>query len=93
MPNIKSAAKRVKQSEKRRIRNKMYKTRFKNAVKKVLKAMEEKQPKEKIMELVKEAQSALDKAVSKGAIHKNQASRRKARLMAKVNAYLKSLEG
>ncbi len=92
MPNIKSAAKRVKVSEKKYLKNKSYKTFFKNRVKEVLKAIQEKAPKEVVLELARKAQSAIDKAVSKGAIHKNQGARRKARLMEKVNAYLKDLE-
>jgi len=92
MPNTRSAAKRVRVSEKRYLRNKSYKTFFKNRVKEVLKAIQEKAPKEVVLELVRKAQAAIDKAVSKGAIHKNQGARRKARLMEKVNAYLKSLE-
>ncbi|AIY86705.1 MULTISPECIES: 30S ribosomal protein S20 [unclassified Thermotoga] len=92
MPNTKSAKKRVRVSEKRRLRNKAYKTFFKNRIKEVLKAIENKEPKEVVLELTKKAQAAIDKAVSKGVIHKNQGARRKARLLKKVNEYLRALE-
>jgi small subunit ribosomal protein S20 len=92
VPNIKSAKKRVRVSEKRRLRNKAYKTFFKNRIKEVLKAIENKEPKEVVLELTRKAQAAIDKAVSKGVIHKNQGARRKARLFEKVNEYLKTLE-
>jgi len=87
MANTASARKRARQAEKRRLRNKSYKTRFKNAVKKVLKAIEQGN-RENIEELLRQAISAIDKAAQKGVIHKNQAARRKSRLMAKVNAFL-----
>ncbi|PLV57174.1 30S ribosomal protein S20 [Thermotoga sp. SG1] len=92
MPNTKSAKKRVRVSEKRRQRNKAYKTFFKNRIKEVIKAIENGEPKEVVLELAKKAQAAIDKAVSKGVIHKNQGARRKERLFKKVNEYLKSLE-
>ncbi|MCD6462695.1 MAG: 30S ribosomal protein S20 [Thermotogae bacterium] len=87
MANTASARKRARQAEKRRLRNKSYKTRFKNAVKKVLKAIEQ-GDRENIEELLRQAISAIDKAAQKGVIHKNQAARRKSRLMTKVNAFL-----
>lgn len=92
MPNIKSAKKRVRVSEKRRLRNKAYKTFFKNRIKEVLKAIENKEPKEVVLELTRKAQAAIDKAVSKRVIRKNQGARRKARLFEKVNEYLRTLE-
>lgn len=88
----KSARKRVRQSLERRERNRSYKTRMKNAVKRVVEAIKANEDKEKIMQLVKEAISAIDKAASKGAIHKNQAARRKSRLMAFVNKSLQAVQ-
>jgi len=90
--NTKSAAKRARQAEVRRLRNKSYKTRFKNAVKKVLKAIETGDV-ENVERLAKEAVVAIDKAAQKGVIHKNQAARRKSRLMKKVNTFLASARG
>ncbi len=90
VPNKKSAAKRVKQSEKRRLRNKSRKTMFKNVVKKILRAMEENREKDEILELYRKAQALIDKAEQKGVIHRNTAARKKSRLAARVNSYLKS---
>lgn len=92
MPNTKSAEKRVRVSEKRRIINKAYKTSMKNKIKAVLKAIAEKKSAEEVQQLFIKAQSAIDKAARRGAIHKNQASRRKSRLAAKVKAYLAQLQ-
>ncbi|MFN6991660.1 MAG: 30S ribosomal protein S20 [Fervidobacterium sp.] len=92
MPNIKSAEKRVRVSEKRRVLNKAYKTSMKNKIKAVLNAIADKKSAEEIQELFRKAQSAIDKAARCGAIHKNQASRRKSRLAAKVKAYLAAKE-
>ncbi|MDK2885748.1 MAG: small subunit ribosomal protein [Thermosipho sp. (in: thermotogales)] len=88
MPNIKSAKKRVKVSERNRLINKAYKTRMKNSIKKVVKAIEDGKSHDEILTLAKEAQSFIDKAAKIGAIHKNEASRRKSRLMKLVNDYL-----
>ncbi|HNY36652.1 MAG TPA: 30S ribosomal protein S20 [Petrotogaceae bacterium] len=88
MPNIDSAKKRVKQDEVRKERNKAYKSRFKNSIKKVLSAIEKKAGKEELMTLLSEAFKSIDKAASKGAIHKNQAARRKSRLHIKVKKFL-----
>ncbi|ANE41361.1 MULTISPECIES: 30S ribosomal protein S20 [Fervidobacterium] len=92
MPNTKSAAKRVRVSEKRRILNKAYKTSMKNKIKAVLKAIAEGKSVEEVQQLFRVAQSAIDKAARRGAIHKNQASRRKSRLAAKVKAYVAAKE-
>jgi len=76
MPITKSAKKRVKQSEKRRIRNKGIKTKLKNIEKEI---RGEKNSK-KIKELINKGYSLLDKAVTKGVIYKNKAARKKAQL-------------
>ncbi|MCD6239693.1 MAG: 30S ribosomal protein S20 [Thermotogae bacterium] len=87
MPNSKSAIKRVKTNEKRRIRNRIIKSHFKKAVKKVYLAMEQGE-REKLKDLLRAALIEIDKAASKGTIHKNQAARRKSRLTLKVNHFL-----
>ncbi len=87
MPNVKSAIKRMKTNEKRRIRNRIIKSHFKKAVKRVYLAMEQ-GDNEHISDLLKAALSEIDKAASKGTIHKNQAARRKSRLTLKVNHFL-----
>ncbi|BAT71985.1 small subunit ribosomal protein S20 [Thermosulfidibacter takaii ABI70S6] len=92
MPNIKSAKKRLRQAEKRRLRNKAIRSYVKTCIKKVLAAIEAGEDKESLMEKVRIAQKAIDKACSKGTFHKNEAARKKSRLMAKVNKYLASKE-
>lgn len=85
MPNIKSAIKRVKKSEKRRLRNSMIKSDLRTAVKKVNVAIDNKDQ-EAVKDLLINATKKLDKAASKGVIHKNKAARLKSRLMKKANA-------
>ncbi|OAA30106.1 30S ribosomal protein S20 [Kosmotoga arenicorallina S304] len=91
MPNIKSAEKRVRQTKVRRMRNRSAKTRFRNVTKELLLAIETKEAPEKVNELLSLSFSVLDRAAKKGVIHKRQASRRKARLTARVKKYLDSL--
>ncbi|OUM97280.1 MAG: 30S ribosomal protein S20 [Paenibacillaceae bacterium ZCTH02-B3] len=85
MPNIKSAIKRVKTSEKRRLRNASLKSALRTALKKAEQAIAGADP-EAAREAVKFAQRKLDKAVTKGIIHKNAAARKKSRLAQKLNA-------
>ena len=82
MKRLKSGKKRVRSSEKRRVRNLL----AKNAIKKALKAAEKaiKDKKTEAKELVKKAVSVLDKAVERGIIHKNKAARKKSRLQKKL---------
>ncbi len=87
MPNIKSAIKRVKVSERRRLRNRM----VKSAVRTYLRNAERSIGSSKIdaattRSHVVRALQALDAAASKGVLHKNNAARRKSRLMKKLNA-------
>lgn len=76
MPIKKSAKKRLRQDEKRRLRNRSTKSYLKTIEKKV-KSAEEKREAD---ELLKKAYKAYDKATSKGVIHKNNAARHKSRL-------------
>ncbi len=76
MANIKSQIKRNKQNEKRHERNKAVKSSLKTAVRKFREAADAGE-KGKAVELGNAANRALDKAVSKGVIHKNQAANRK----------------
>lgn len=85
MANHKSAIKKMRQDEVRRIRNKSYKTRFKNVVKKVEMAVKEGN-KELAEQTFHEAVSVIDHVASKGVIHKNKAARKKSRLARRVNA-------
>ncbi|HIJ19780.1 MAG TPA: 30S ribosomal protein S20 [Deltaproteobacteria bacterium] len=84
MANHKSALKRAKQSEIKRVENKSYKTRVKKAVKEVRAAVANNSEPE-ARESLKKAVSIIQKTASKGVIHKNQASRRVSRLEHQVN--------
>ena len=83
MPNIKSAIKRDAVSKKKAIFNKNKMSEMKTTLKKAVVALETSS--ENVADAVKEAQSSLDRAVSKGLIHKNRASRKKAQLANKLN--------
>jgi small subunit ribosomal protein S20 len=74
--NIKSQIKRNKQNEKARLRNKAVKSSLKTAVRKFREAAEQGDV-EQAVALQRVAARQLDKAVSKGVIHKNQAANRK----------------
>ena len=80
MANIKSQIKRNKQNEKRHERNKAVKTGLKTAVRKFREAAEAGDAAQ-AQELARDASKKLDKAVSKGVIHKNQAANRKSAIM------------
>lgn len=84
MANHKSAIKRARQSELRRLRNKARKTQMKNAIRKLEEAISAKSA--DIQERLKEAISVIDKTAQKGVIHKNKRSRKISRLTKKVNA-------
>ncbi|MEV0382482.1 30S ribosomal protein S20 [Nonomuraea sp. NPDC050643] len=76
MANIKSQIKRNKQNEKARLRNKAVKSSLKTAVRKFREAAEQGDV-EQAVAAQRVAARQLDKAVSKGVIHKNQAANRK----------------
>jgi len=84
MPQIKSAIKRVKTSEKSHLRNISYKSKIKSSIKKFNLALSEKN-KEEIIKYFKDTVSILDKSVNKGILPKNTASRQKANLTKKLN--------
>lgn len=80
MPSSKSAEKRLRQSEKRRLKNRIYRRGARTYVAKARKVIESGDT-PSAEEAVKVAIRALDVAASKGIIHKNNAARRKSRLM------------
>jgi small subunit ribosomal protein S20 len=84
LANIKSALKRIRSGERKRMRNKPVRTALKTYVRSA-QAQIATRDVEEAGEAVVRAISALDKAANKGIIHRNQAARRKARLMAKFN--------
>ncbi|MCX8083328.1 MAG: 30S ribosomal protein S20 [Calditerrivibrio sp.] len=85
MAHTASARKRIKQSEKRNLRNRSYKSRMKTYTKKFLEALKSSDL-QKVEAAFKEAQSVIDKTASKGVIHKNNAARRVSRLRQKLLA-------
>jgi small subunit ribosomal protein S20 len=82
--NIKSQIKRIKTNEKARQRNQSIKSSLKTAIRKTREAVEAGDT-AKAEELARAASRQLDKAVSKGVIHKNQAANKKSALAKKVN--------
>jgi len=89
MPHTRSAAKRARQNEQRRLRNKSRRSEMKSFVKKV-QALADKGDGEGARKLLVVAYQRIDKAAQKGAIHANTASRRKSRLTLHVNKALKA---
>jgi small subunit ribosomal protein S20 len=83
LANIKSQIKRNKQNEKRRLRNRFFRGAARKAVSKARLAIESGETPE-AREAVILAVKALDKAAEKGVIHKNNAARRKSRLMKRL---------
>ena len=84
MANSQSAIKRLRSAERRRLRNRMYRGRARTAVKKARHLIDAGQV-EEAREAVRVAVVALDKAAQKGIIRKNNAARRKSRLMQQFN--------
>ena len=85
MANIKSQIKRVKTNEKRRQRNKSVRSAVRTAVRKFREAVEAGDT-EQAGTLQRAASRALDKAASKGVIHKNQAANRKSAMAKRAAA-------
>lgn len=84
MANIKSSIKRARQNEKRRAHNRYYRTTARTFVKKARTqiaagSLDEAEA------VIQQAVKALDKAAQKGIIHRNNAARRKSRLMKALN--------
>ena len=88
MPQIKSAIKRVKTSEKSHLRNISYKSKIKSVIKKFNLALSEKN-KEETIKYFKDSVSILDKSVNKGILAKNTVSRQKASLTKKLSTLIK----
>ncbi|WP_457679068.1 30S ribosomal protein S20 [Thermovibrio sp.] len=90
MPNTKSAKKRLRQSIKRRQRNRYYVRRMKTEAKKVLEAVAQKDL-EKAKEQLRVAMKWIERAAARGAIHKNEAARRQSRVASAVAKLEKEL--
>lgn len=85
MANIKQVKKRILTNEKSRLRNAAFKSSLKSAIKNLELAIEAKDY-ETAVEANKIASKKLDKAVSKGLVHKNNVARNKSRLTKLVNS-------
>ena len=85
MANLKSQIKRNRQNEKRRQRNRVFRGRARTYVKQARLAIESGDV-ETARAATLQAVSALDKAAEKGVLHRNNASRRKGRLMKQLAA-------
>lgn len=84
MPNHKSAEKRVRQSEKRRMINRAHRTKVRTYIKKLRAALDGGKN-EDIQKTLPETISVIDKSVQKGVLHKNAAARYKSRLTTRAN--------
>jgi small subunit ribosomal protein S20 len=83
LANIKSAIKRNKQNEKKRVRNRVVRGKTRTFIQKARIAMDSK-PAEEARTATLLAISTLDRAAQKGVVHKNNAARRKSRLMKRL---------
>jgi small subunit ribosomal protein S20 len=81
--NTRSARKRIKQSEKRRLRNRAVRSAVRSSIKGAREALVAKGPES--VTAVRDAIRAIDRAVTQGVIHRNTAARRKSALARKLN--------
>ena len=87
MRKNKSAVKKARQSEQKRLRNSHVKSTMKTYLKKIYTVMENKDT-EHVDDAFKKAVSFINRAASKGVIHSNNASRKVSRLSKKVHSFL-----
>ncbi len=85
MANTKSALKMIRVSERRRVRNQSIRSAAKTYVTKANILIARGAAAEETQESIQRAIKALDKAAQKGIIHKNNAARRKSRLIQRLN--------
>ena len=83
MANTRSAQKHMRADERKRLRNLKVRSKVKTMIKKAERSITVSDA--DTIEAVRAACSELDKAATKGVLHKNNAARRKSRLMAKLN--------
>lgn len=83
MPNLPNAAKRIRQDKKRRERNEKIESEIKNLAKKFMMALAAKKNDE-AKKLGLSLVSKLDRARSKGIVHRNTVSRKRARILSKI---------
>lgn len=82
MPQHKSAIKRVRQTEKRRLRNRIHRTKMRS----LIKQLTQEEDKEKATLLLNRVKASLDRLATKNIIKKNQAANYKSKLEKRVNA-------
>ena len=87
MPNLRSAKKRVRVEAKRRARNKSVKATVRTFVTKARNAAATAPSEPETEQAIRDAISQLDRAVSKGVLHRNNAARRKSRLMHRLHTF------
>lgn len=85
MANHFSALKRARQTEKRSVRNRNNSSRLRTALRDLREALA-KGDKKAAEQVFRQTVSALDRAIQKGSLHRNTASRYKSRLSARLNA-------
>lgn len=85
MANIKSQKKRIRTNERARLRNQAIKSALRTDIRSFREAAEA-GDKDKAAEALRAASRSLDKAVSKGVIHKNQAANKKSAMAHKANS-------
>ena len=85
MANIKSQIKRIKQNERRRVRNKSVRSSLKTAIRNFREAADAGDS-AKAQDLARAAGRLLDKASSKGVLHKNQAANKKSSIFKRAGA-------
>ena len=88
MANHFSALKRARQTEKRTVRNRANTSRLRSTLRDLRESLA-KGEKQRADQVFRQTVSALDKAVQKGVLHENTASRYKSRLSARLNAIAK----
>ncbi len=84
MPVTESAKKRLRQSDKRRLRNRVYRSQARTYIKRANQLIAE-QKLDEAAEVASLAVSALDRAAQKGVVHKKNAARRKSRLIKRLH--------
>ena len=87
MAQHKSAKKRIRQNDKKRIRNRHIRTTLRSTMKRFEQTLE-KQNAEELKALVNKTISIVDTAASKGVIHKNKAARHVSQIRRKINSLL-----
>ena len=87
MPNTRSAMKRMRQAERKQQRNQRFRSAARTYIKKTRRLIAEGKL-EEAQEVAQKAVSTMDRAASKGILHRNNVARRKSRLMRQLNQAL-----